>query len=106
MSLLFVLQASGKDAMISNLIFMGGLFAVAYFFFIRPQAKYRKEHKEFTETVKKGDEVVTNSGIIGKISKLDEKEVTLQTSEKNFIRVTRNSLSKELSDQFHNVETK
>ena len=48
------------------------IFAVAYFFMIRPQVKRQKEEKKFIEALKKGDKVVTKSGLHGKISDINE----------------------------------
>ena len=46
------------------------IFVIFYFFLIRPQQKKVKEHKALVEAVKKGDEVVTQGGLIGKITKV------------------------------------
>lgn len=102
MTLYIALQA-GAESVLPNLIFMGGLFAVAYFFFIRPQAKRQKEQQEFILDLKKGDEVITNGGIIGKISKIDDTELVLQTTEKSFIRVMRTAVSKDFTSS-HFIE--
>ncbi len=53
------------------------MFVVLYFLMIRPQMKRAKEHKAMLETLKKGDEVVTASGIVGRIVKVGESYVTL-----------------------------
>ena len=53
------------------------MFVVLYFLMIRPQMKRAKEHKSMLESIKKGDEVVTGSGIVGKITKVGESYVTL-----------------------------
>ncbi len=73
---------------------------VMYFFFIRPQAKKQKEQAKFSEELTKGSEVVTSSGIIGKIVKMDEKEVTLMVDQKAQIRVLRSFVSKEFTETF------
>ena len=46
------------------------IFVIFYFFLIRPQQKKVKEHKAMVENLKRGDEVVTSAGIIGKIERL------------------------------------
>jgi preprotein translocase subunit YajC len=62
------------------------MFVVLYFLMIRPQMKRAKEHKAMLETLKKGDEVVTGSGIVGKITKVGESYITLDVGngEMNF----------------------
>jgi preprotein translocase subunit YajC len=97
--MLFISLQAGSNG-IASILTMVVLFAIFYFFFIRPQMQKQKEQVSFQSAVKKGDEVVTASGIIGKISKIDEKEVTLELSEKVFIRCTRNAISKDMTEEF------
>jgi preprotein translocase subunit YajC len=56
------------------------MFVVLYFLMIRPQMKRAKETKGMLEQLKKGDEVVTAGGIVGKITKVGESYITLQVS--------------------------
>jgi len=76
------------------------VLVIIYFFFLRPQQKRQTEQKSFAESLEKGMEVVTSSGIIGKVNKIDAKEVTLQVDSKTFIRVTRGAISKEMTEAF------
>ena len=55
-----------------TLIMFGGLFLFMYLFIIRPQRKRQKEHQELVGNLNKGDEVVMSSGLLGKITKVDE----------------------------------
>ena len=64
-----------------QLAMMVGLFVLFYFIAIRPQRKRQKEHADLVANLSKGDEVVTNSGILGKISKLDDNYVVLQVAD-------------------------
>ncbi|MCL4103949.1 UNVERIFIED_CONTAM: hypothetical protein GTU68_034811 [Idotea baltica] len=65
-----------------QIAFLIGLFVLFYFIAIRPQRKRQKEHTEMVAAVNKGDEVVTSSGIMGKISSLDDNYMVLTVSEK------------------------
>tara|TARA_B110000444_G_C18649617_1_gene505417 strand:- start:3 stop:338 length:336 start_codon:yes stop_codon:yes gene_type:complete len=65
---------------IYTLLMFGGLFVFMYFLIIRPQRKRAKEHKELTESLSKGDEIVMNSGLLGKITSLDDLYVTIQAA--------------------------
>lgn len=94
-----LLLQSGNPGMM-NLIFIGAMIVIFYLFLIRPQQKRQKEQKTFNEGLQKGDEVVTASGIIGRINKLNEQEATLEVSNKTFIRVTRSAISKEMTESF------
>ena len=68
----FAQAANGGEPnpMITILMF-AGLFGFMYFLIIRPQRKRQKEHNELVGALGKGDEVVTTSGMLGKITKLD-----------------------------------
>ena len=95
------LQASGGGGFME--VLMGSwpillMFVVIYFFFLRPQANRQKAQDTFMSDLKKGDEVATASGILGKINKIDGKIVTLQVDTKTFIRVTKTAISKEMTE--------
>jgi preprotein translocase subunit YajC len=95
---LILLQNAG-NAGYSNLIFMGLIFAVAYFFLIRPQAKRTREQQKFVKEIEKGDQVVTTSGIYGKVMEVDGDAVIMQIDKNKGvnIKITRAAISKEFS---------
>ena len=98
----FLLQASatGSSSWI-NLIFIVSMFLVFWLLMIRPQAKRQKEQKLFQESLDKNKDVVTSSGILGRISKIEDTIVTLEVSSKVYIRVTKNAISKELTENIN-----
>ncbi|MEM6965860.1 MAG: preprotein translocase subunit YajC [Bacteroidota bacterium] len=100
---IILLQAGGNSGLYTNLLFIA-IIAITWFFFIRPQSKKAKEEQKFTSELEKGMEVVTKSGVIGRISKVEEKIVTIQVDQKTFIPFTRGAISKELTDAFHKDE--
>ena len=65
-----------------QIVFLVGLFVLFYFIAIRPQRKRQKEHATMVAALGKGDEVVTSSGILGKITGLDDNYVVLSVSDK------------------------
>ena len=89
-------QAAGQqapaEAGIMQLVLMVGLFVMFYFIAIRPQRKRQKEHTELVSNLSKGDEVVTNSGILGKITKLEDNYVVLQVAEKVELKFQRSAI--------------
>lgn len=101
MTNLIILQA-GASGGIMSFAPMLIVLAIIFFFFIRPQQKKQKEQGVFMDELTKGTEVVTSSGIIGKISKIEDAEVTLQIDQKSFLRVTKGSISKEMTEAFTN----
>ena len=68
------------------------IFVIMYFLIIRPQNNRMKKHAEMLKGLKKGDTVLTNGGIIGKVFKLADDEVTLDTGEGGKLRVTRQTI--------------
>lgn len=100
-SLMIVLQASGGANAIIQFAPLILIFFVFYFFFIRPQANKQKLQSQFITDLKKGDEVVTGSGLIGRINKIEDTEVSLQLDQKTFIRIVKGAISKEMTDAFH-----
>jgi preprotein translocase subunit YajC len=74
------------------------MFLVFWLLMIRPQAKRQKEQKLFLDSLDKNKDVVTSSGILGRITKIEESIVTLEVSPKVYLRVTKNAISKELTE--------
>ena len=72
-------QAQPAASPFISIIMFGGLFAFMYFFIIRPQRKRQKEHQNLVTALSKGDEVVLTSGMLGKILKVDENYVVIET---------------------------
>ena len=95
-----LLQAGGGD-IFTNGFFMIAMLAVLVFTMIIPQRKQRKQQKEFMGGLAKGQEVVTASGILGRIDKVEDDIVTLNVGNKTYIRVTKNAISKELTDAIY-----
>jgi preprotein translocase subunit YajC len=69
------------------------LLVMMYFIMIRPEQKRRKETEGWLKSLKKGDEVATTGGLIGRISGLDENVVTLEVQEKVRVKVLRSSVT-------------
>ena len=69
------------------------MFLVFYLLLIRPQQKRTKQHKDFLNSLKKGDEVVTSGGIHGRVTGITENVVTLEVADKVRIKVQRGNIS-------------
>jgi len=74
------------------------IIVVFYFFMIRPQMKRQKETRQFRESLKKGDKVVTTGGIYGKISEIKESIIHLEIAKDVVIKVDKNGIVKDMSD--------
>ncbi|MBI5489864.1 MAG: preprotein translocase subunit YajC [Deltaproteobacteria bacterium] len=69
------------------------MFGIFYFLLIRPQQKKAKEHQDLLRALKKGDRVVTNGGIFGTITGIDDRIAVIEISEKVRIKVLRSQVA-------------
>ena len=69
------------------------LFAIMYFLILRPQQRRVKEHREMVTNVRRGDVVVTAGGLIGKVTKVDETEITVEIADNVRVRVVKSTLA-------------
>lgn len=69
------------------------IFIIFWFVLLRPQQKRQKAHVELLKTIARGDTVVTNGGIIGKVTKTTDDELTIEVAEGTRIRVLRGMIA-------------
>lgn len=87
-------SGSGDTAsMLSGFLPLVLVFAIFWFLVIRPQQKRAKEHRNIVSSLKKGDEVTTDSGIYGTIQRVAENSVTLEIAPKVSIRIQRTRIA-------------
>ncbi|MEO1291374.1 MAG: preprotein translocase subunit YajC [Pseudomonadota bacterium] len=87
--------AAGGDPFLTGfLIPMGLIFIIMYFLIIRPQQRRMREHKSMMEGLRRGDEIVTGGGLVGKITKVKEgeEEVEAEISPGVKVRVVRSTI--------------
>ena len=78
------------------------IFAVAYFFMIRPQIKRQKDEKKFAEALKKGDKIITKSGLYGKVIDLNDKDFScIIETMAGRLKFDRSAISMELSKKLN-----
>jgi preprotein translocase subunit YajC len=81
-----------------QLVMLGGIILVFWFFMIRPQAKKAKEQKKFIDDIQKGDKVVTIAGIHGTVNKVNEDNtIQLEVSPGSYLKIEKSSISLEWS---------
>ncbi|MEQ8876969.1 MAG: preprotein translocase subunit YajC [Phycisphaerales bacterium] len=74
------------------------IFAIMWFLLIRPQQKKLKEHKAMVAALRRGDQVVTQGGLIGKVSKVkDEDEIEVEIAQGVKVRVVKSTVAQVLS---------
>ena len=96
LSYLFLLMGGNPNdpnAGIINLVFLGAIFVVFYFFIIRPQSQQQKEIQRKVEGMKKGDKVVTSSGIIGVLSSIEDDSVLVEVGSNVKIRFLKTAIT-------------
>ena len=84
-------QSPGGDGGMS-IIFLIGMFAIMYFFLIRPQVKRQKEHKAMVEGLKKGDEIQTMGGMMGKIMDIGDNFMKVEIADNVIVTVRKTSV--------------
>jgi len=84
--------APGQPNPMITVLMFGGLFLFMYLLVIRPQRKRQKEHQALVTNLAKGDEVVTTSGILGKIAKIDGDYLVLEVSDKMELKFQRSAV--------------
>ena len=75
------------------------IFAIMYFLLIRPQQKKLKEHQAMVAALRRGDQVVTQGGLIGKVTKVkdDQNEVEVEVAQGVTVRVVRHTITSVVS---------
>ena len=77
-------------------VFLIGMFVLMYFLLIRPQQKRAKDHKNLLKELKKGDEVVTNGGVIGKINAVDESFAEIEIASGVSVKVQKQGINQKM----------
>jgi preprotein translocase subunit YajC len=89
-------QAAGGGAFGPNLLLPILLIGIFYFFLIRPQQKKLKEHQAMVEALRRGDQVITQGGMIGKVTKVKEDgtgEIEVEISDGVKVRIIRSTIA-------------
>ena len=85
--------APAGPGMIESLLPFVLIIAIFYFMLIRPQQKRMKDHREMVAAVRKGDVVVSSGGLIGKITKVDDDDVTIEVAPEVRVKIVRSMIS-------------
>jgi preprotein translocase subunit YajC len=80
--------------MITQLVFFASIFAIFYFLLIRPQQRQRRERDQLLSALRKGDRVITSSGLHGTITGLTDQTVTLRVADTVKLEFDRSSVAR------------
>ena len=87
-------QAGGEaGGSLFSLLPLVVIFVLFYFLLIRPQQKRAKQHKEMVAAIKKGEEIVTNGGLLGKVTDVDDNFVTVEIASGLNVRIQRQAIA-------------
>lgn len=93
-----MLQAAGADSGMMMWIMLIAMFAIMYFFMIRPQNKKQKEINNFRKQLQVGQQVITAGGIHGTIKEINDSDVILEIDRNVRVRIDKNSIFADASD--------
>jgi len=85
--------SGGPNAMLAQVVPFALMFAVIYFLMIRPQQKKMKEQQSMLSNLKVGDEVLTASGILGKISEITDKVVSVEVADRVRVKMLKSQIT-------------
>ena len=86
--------AGGGDVFTSLVIPMVLIFGIMYFLLIRPQQKKLKEHQAMIEALRRGDQIVTAGGLVGKVTKVrDDQEIEIEIASGVSVRVVKHTIA-------------
>ena len=91
--------SGGSSALMTQLLFFGAIFAIFYFLLIRPQQKQKRERETMLRALKKGDRVVTSSGLHGTITGLEETKVVLRVADQVKLEFDRSAIGRVVEAQ-------
>lgn len=87
-------QAGGEaGGSLFSLLPLVVIFILFYFLLIRPQQKRAKQHKEMVAALKKGEEIVTNGGLLGKVTDVEDNFVTIEVASDLNVRIQRQAIA-------------
>lgn len=84
--------ASGGNALFELLFPLIMVFAIIYFMILRPQQKRQREHEAMVNAVSRGDTVVTQGGLVGKVAKISDDELEVDFAENARIKVVKSMI--------------
>src|SRR5688572_143938 len=101
---LAILQRPGGQ-LLPMVLMYGGILAILWFMLIRPQREQQKKHAALISALKRGDEVMTEGGLIGEVVFLKDNRVTLKTAESTRVVVARQKIARVMTPEDNTTTT-
>ena len=87
-------SAFGDGSLVTSLLPFVLIFVIMYFLILRPQQKRVKTHQEMVKNVRRGDTVITNGGLVGRVTKvIDDTEIEIELSDEVRVRQMRSMIA-------------
>jgi len=86
----------GMGGIISSVVFLLFFIAIFYFMLIWPQRRKQRQHRELVENLKRGDEVITSGGIIGRVKKVNKDNIILEVEEGMTLKILKDAVVERL----------
>ncbi len=99
-------QLAAGASWVSTVVFLILLLGMMWFVMIRPQMKQQKESQTMLSSLKKGDEVVTSGGVLGRIAAVEDKVITLEVGGGTKLRVLKQSIQGKVGTEAATAEVK
>ncbi len=93
----FAQSAAQQPSMLASFIPLILIFFIFYFLLIRPQQKKQKEHKILLDSIKRGDEILTSGGMVGKVIKADDERLTVEIASNVNVIIFRSTIANVLN---------
>lgn len=90
----------GKASILTAILPFALIFVIFYFLLIRPQQKQRNKHADFLAKLKEGEEVITNSGIIGTIKSINDQSIYLEVSKGVEVKMLKSFVNSSAKEAF------
>ncbi len=90
--------AATQNPLVGNILWLALLFGLMYFLMIRPQQKEQRERAEMIRALKPGDKILTNGGLIGVITKVEDLSIKVRVAEKVEVDVIKTGVARTLKD--------
>lgn len=97
-TLFIVLQQQAAGSGLMSFLPLILIIVVFWFFMIRPQMKRQKELKNFRDSLKKGDKIVTTGGIYGKVLEIGDYYIMMEVEGQNHLKVDKSAVIKDMTD--------
>lgn len=91
---IIVQAAGGRPSILPFAIQFIAIIAIFWFLLIRPQRQMQAKHQDVLSKLKKGDQIITDGGIVGEVVHIKDDQVTIRTAESTRIVVIRNKIAK------------